>query len=61
MRQQKLTNLETLIIKAVNARAGWLNCSIAYLCEVFALRAKEMIDFREVDGQLQVRLREQSQ
>jgi hypothetical protein len=53
-----LTTTELTIIKAAQTRTGWLNCSHAYLCEVFALQAKELIDFREVDGQLQIKARQ---
>jgi hypothetical protein len=53
-----LTTTEQLITKATQTRAGWLNCSYVYLCEVFALRAKELIDFREVDRQLQIKARQ---
>lgn len=53
----ELTTTGLMIVKAAQSRTGWLNCSSAYLCEVFALRAKELIDFREVDGQLQIQAR----
>lgn len=58
MQRLRLTDYEKLILKAVNTRPGWLNCSGVYIGEVLALQVKGAIESRVINNQLQVRAKE---